>query len=74
MMAAIETVRPAARNPDSTALVLFAKRTIGLIMFLAPLCCSVRERAFRKLQMATVGTIGYLELGGATSLFAGTVS
>ena len=53
MMAAIETVRPAAIKPDSTAVVLFTKRTMALFMFLTPLFGSVRERIFCKLQMAT---------------------
>lgn len=37
MTAAMETVRPAAINPDSIAVVLFTKRMMGPFMFRAPL-------------------------------------
>jgi hypothetical protein len=35
----IETVKPAAINPDSIAGVLFAKRMMELLMLLAPWIC-----------------------------------
>jgi hypothetical protein len=73
MTAAMETVRPAAINPDSTAVVLFTKRTMGLLMFLAPLPCSVQKKD-ANLKIVTVVIVGYVELGDPTRLFAGLVS
>ena len=73
MTAAIETVRPAAINPDSTAVMLFTKRAMGLLMFLTPLLCSVQKKD-AILKIVTVGTVAYVELGDPTRLFAGLVS
>jgi hypothetical protein len=46
---------------------------MGLLMFLVPLLCSVQKKD-ANLKIVTVGTVGYVELGDPTRLFARLVS